>query len=44
MQEPVLADPFFFVDDDAVHNRDLSCRPAKAERGNTQPDPERFRE
>ena len=24
MQEPGLADPFFLVDDDAVHYRDLS--------------------
>ena len=44
MQEPVLADPFLLVDDDPVHDRDLSRRPAKTERSNTQPDPERFGE
>jgi hypothetical protein len=44
VQEPVLADPLFFVDDDPVHDRDLSRRSAKAERGDTQPNPERFAE
>jgi hypothetical protein len=42
MQEPVLADPSLLVDDDPVHDRDLSRWPAKTERGDTQPDPERF--
>ena len=44
MQEPALADPFLLVDDDAVHDRDLSGRAAKAERGHAQPHPERFAE
>ena len=44
MQEPVLADPLLFVDDDPVHDRDLSRGPAKAQRGDTKPDPERFAE
>jgi hypothetical protein len=44
VQEPVLADPLFFVDDDPVHDRDLSRRSAKAERGDTQPNPERVAE
>ena len=44
MQKPALADPFLLVDDDAVHDRDLSGRAAEAERGDAQPDPERFAE
>ncbi len=44
MQEPRLADPSLLVDDDAVHHRDLAGGPAKAERGDAQPDPGRLAE
>ena len=40
VQEPRLADPFLFVDDDAVHHRDLPGRAAEAQGGDPQPDPE----
>ncbi len=33
MQKALLADPFLFVDDDAVHHRDLSGRAAERQRG-----------
>jgi hypothetical protein len=33
VQETRLADPLFFIDDDAVHDRDLSGRAAEAQRG-----------
>src|SRR5262249_32297479 len=42
MQETVLADPFLLVDDDPIHDCDLTGRTAKAERGNAQPDKEGF--
>jgi len=43
MQEPVLADPALLLDDDAVHHSDLTGRAAKAQKRDTQPDPERLR-
>ncbi len=42
MQKARLADPFLFVDDDAVHHRDLPRRTAEGERGDTEPHPERL--
>src|SRR3954452_1835043 len=44
MQKPVLADPFLLVDNDPVHDRDLTGWAAKTERGHAQPDPKRFTE
>ncbi len=37
MQEAMFADPSFFVDDDAVHDGDLSRRSAETERRNSCP-------
>ena len=44
MQEPALGDPVLFLDQDAVHHRDLPGRAAEAEHGDPQPDPEGFTE
>ena len=38
MQESLLTDPFQFIDQQAVHHRDLPGRPAKAEEADFQPD------
>src|SRR5260370_18929734 len=40
MQEPGLADPALFLDENTVHHRDLTGRPAKAQGRDTDPDPE----
>ena len=40
VQEARLADPALFLDDDAVHHRDLPGRAAEAERRDPQPDSE----
>ena len=42
VQKAWLVDPSLFVDDDPVHQRDLSGGPAKAEHADLQPSPERF--
>ena len=39
VQEPVLADPLFLVDEDAVHHSDLPRRPAKAKGSDLSPCP-----
>jgi hypothetical protein len=44
VEEPGLADPVLFVDDDAVHHRDLSGWAAEGQRGDAQPDAQRFAE
>jgi len=40
MQETGLTDPSLFVDDDAVHDRDLARRPAERERRHAKPNPQ----
>ena len=37
VQEPLLADPLLFVDEDAVHDGDLPRRPAKTLRRDAKP-------
>ena len=44
MQEPALGDPVFFLDQDAVHHRDLPGRAAEAEHGDPKPDAESLTE
>ena len=44
MQKPALGDPVLFLDQDAVHHRDLARGPAETQQGDPQPDPERFTE
>jgi hypothetical protein len=44
VQEPRLTDPPFLVDDDAVHDRDLTGRTTKRESGHPKPDPHRVAE
>ena len=44
MEEPRLADPALFLDDDAVHDGDLASRAAEAEGGDPRPDPDRLAE
>jgi hypothetical protein len=39
VQESLLADPAFLLDEDAVHHRDLPGRPAEAQQRNPRPDP-----
>ena len=44
VQEARFGNPSPLLDDDAVHDRDLSGRPAEAEQGDAQPDLERLAE
>ena len=44
LQEALLADPFLFLDDDAMHHRDLAGRPAEREGGDARPYLHRFGE
>ena len=44
MQKPALRDPVLFLDQDAVHHRDLPGRAAETQHGDPQPDPEGFTE
>ena len=44
MQKPALGNPVLFLDQDAVHHRDLPGRAAEAQQGDPQPDPEGFTE
>jgi hypothetical protein len=44
MQKPLLADPFLFVDDDPVHDRNLPGGAAEAEAGDAKPDAGGFSE
>ena len=39
VQEPALGNPVLFLDQDAVHHRDLPGRPAEAQQRHLQPDP-----
>src|SRR5258707_12599803 len=39
MQKTAFGHPVFYLDQDAVHHRDLPRRAAKAQHGNPQPDP-----
>ena len=41
---PRLVDPFFLVDQNAVHGRDLACRSAKTQTADLEPDLERLTE
>jgi len=43
MQEPVLADPALFLDENAVHDCDLSGRAAERKRRHARPDTHGFR-
>ena len=43
MQKPALGDPALLLDQDAVHDRDLTGRAAETERGDPQPDPKGLR-
>ena len=38
VQKPLFAEPFLFLDQNAVHHRDLACRPAKAQEPDPRPD------
>ncbi|MEH3159929.1 MAG: hypothetical protein PGN08_13960 [Sphingomonas taxi] len=40
MQEAMLADPAFFLDEDAVHDRDLPCGSPERQHRDAEPDPE----
>jgi len=42
MQESTLTDPALFIDNDAMHDRDLPGRPPEGKRCHPQPDPKRF--
>ena len=42
MQKPGFADPAFFVDENPVHQRNLTGRAAKAEQADFQPDAKRI--
>ena len=44
VQKARFGNPAPFLDDDAMHDRDLAGRPAEAEQGDAQPDLERFAE
>ena len=44
MQKPALGDPVLFLDQDAVHHRDLPGRAAETQYGDPQPDPKGFAE
>jgi hypothetical protein len=44
LQEALFADPPFFLDDDAMHHRDLAGRPAEGEGRDAGPDFHRFAE
>jgi hypothetical protein len=44
MKETRLADPAFFFDKDAVHDRDLSRRAAETQGRDPQPNPKRLAE
>jgi hypothetical protein len=44
MQKPALGNPALLLDQDAVHDRDLSGRAAKTQQRHPQPDPERLAE
>src|SRR5713101_1184308 len=44
MQKAVFADPFFLVDDDAVHDGDLTGRAAERQGRDPQPDAQRLAE
>ena len=39
VQEPAFGNPVFFLDQDAMHHRDLSGRTAETQDGDPQPDP-----
>src|SRR2546429_9742894 len=44
MQKTAFGNPVLFLDQDAVHHRDLPCRAAKAQHRDPQPDPESLTE
>jgi hypothetical protein len=42
VEEPLFADPFLLVDEDAVHHGDLASRSAETQSGHATPGPEGF--
>lgn len=44
MEEAAFRDPLLFLDQDAVHHRDLARGPAKTQAGDTEPDAKGFTE